>query len=206
MSLAPRWYCPPGVDLPAHARRLHPVGLLPGRGPDQAGGTCWGGAYVPDEPGWIKAPAGWWYHPGDAQPEHLIRGGMNPVLLHWKVITGAIPDQSWMVPVLLRPLAGSVPPIYVPAVDQVRQGGRWTIAPEIAGLCDRALITLHDICLAGETAELAEDRLLDYVGDILGLAYHVSRFELEAHGWLSKALVMRVLTTVVELDDVDAKP
>jgi hypothetical protein len=32
------------------------------------------------------------------------------------------------------------------------------------------------------------------------MAYHVSRTELEAHGWISQRLVMRVLTTVVELE------
>lgn len=209
MTTAPRWYCPAGSELPPHARRVHPVGLLPGHGPDAptgpGGGVCWGGAFVPGEPGWIQSPAGWWYHPGqDAIPDQMIRGSLNPALLHWNVIPGAVPGQQWMVPVLLRPLAGSTPPIYVPAVDQIRQGGRWTIAPEIAALCDRALITLHDVCLAGETADLAEERLLDFVGDILGLAYHVSRLELETHGWLSKALVMRVLTTAVELDEPEA--
>jgi hypothetical protein len=169
------------------------------------GGTCYGGAFIDSQPGWIRDPAGWWYHPGEETlPDHLIRGSLNPALVRWEVIQGASEGQRWMVPVLLTRLDGTgmqgSDPLWVPAIDRIRRCGHWEIPADLADLCAEAIQVVHDIGMAGDTDSLAEDRVLAFVARVLGMAYHVSRTELEAHGWISQRLVMRVLTTVVELE------
>lgn len=88
----PAYYCPPGVDRPAHIRSPAPMRLEPGAGPDGLGGTCYGRGFYPHERDqWKLDASGWWANLVEVSPRELLRADALPGI----IVAG------WTVPVLL---------------------------------------------------------------------------------------------------------
>lgn len=149
----PWYYCPDGIAPPPHIRRVSPIRIRQGFGPDAAkvGGIHYGGTPDWSLP-WIDSGDGWFY----------AVAGMHPTaMLRTEAIKGlAVGD--WIVPTLMRH-------------DGTALVGYWstrgfTVPEPFAGVIDRLRIIRDDTTYRDQHAELAVD--------ILALNYHVSIHEL----------------------------
>lgn len=203
----PLYYCPPGVARPAHCPHLHIFRALPQAAPDDQAGTVYGGvAQLADRAAWVRHPTdGWWLLPGGQRPQDLVRIETSPRILRWYLVQGAEPKHWWRVPVLLTPADAADPRSpdkgYVSALDRLRHRGGWS-APEALRSAQERLLA---VALGHELAATIDERntaVLRLVADILSLGHHVTDFELDAFGWLSEALVDRVLIAASDRLDV----
>lgn len=101
-----RWYIP-GRDgsRPAHLPPLHKTGCISvATGPDGGEGRIYNGTYNPGETGWVQVPGQpWWINPTGSHPHLLLRMDARD----GTEIEG-VDDHRWLIPHLLRPLAGSL--------------------------------------------------------------------------------------------------
>lgn len=88
---APRYYCPPGVDRPAHIAAVAPNALVDGAGPLGLGGCTYGGAWEGPPRAWHAAPGGWWVSLDDVAPRDLLRTDAR---------SGHLVD-GWVVPAIV---------------------------------------------------------------------------------------------------------
>jgi hypothetical protein len=207
--ILPRYYCPPGVARPAHLPRSYPrVDIVEGKGPDVAeggdgGGVCWGGPLVHEEPGWKLTAAGWWLHPGECQPQHLVRMDASPRVRRWTTIDGVQAGEHWRVPLLIEQDQGSVgpdgkPTMFCSALDRVWDGAGWTAPADLVALQER-LLTLAAAAAGVGREALGREDVVRLVFEILALGHHVDPSLIGARGWLSEALVLRVLLAAAGL-------
>ncbi len=166
----PLYYCPPGVERPAHIRALAPNQLVAGAGPDQGGGVTYGGAYEPQE-NYHQAPSGWWCCLTGVGPRDLLRANAVP----------GFAIAGWMIPQVLRPDGQGTAAV-----------GFWTDAgfrvPAHLEPVVHALRALLDYTgpIAEEHARLA--------ADLLAVNYHVTLFELGHLAVLTNAFSWAVLS------------
>lgn len=203
----PRWYCPVGVERPAHVPYPGGIALLPGVGPDVAadgegGGTIYGGPFEPGEPGWTVTDAGWWVNLDGVAPQQLVRLETHPRILRWATVQGEHPDHWWRVPVLLTPQgqdAEGAPLLFVSAVERVFRGADgWQPPSDLVELQHQLLAVAMDQGVGNRDAdEMAV--LADLVAVILGLGHTVSLHELIVKGWLTERVLLRVLIAAGDL-------
>lgn len=192
-----RYYCPPGVDRPAHrADLVGGVSLVAGAGPDVAsggpgGGMVIGGLYEPAEGGWSQTAAGWWLHMGDTVPQHLARAEGHPRIVRWTTVDGAQADHRWRVPVLVAP-SETDDGTYVSTLERALGAAGWQAPADLAPIQARLLDQVHGLARGGDFAVELE-RVTDLVIELLTLGHHVSRHELIAAGWLTERVLLRVL-------------
>lgn len=199
----PRWYCPPGVDRPAHAvvpgiMRCTDTGGPPGAIP---GGLCYGGPVETDEHGWIAHPSGHWFNFTDADPAVLLRLDPHPRLVRWRDIGGSQAGQTWHVPALLSPKydekSGELA-LFVSALDRIWTGDGWNTPAEITDL-QRRLLTIHHQLGTGSIS-LDSPEAVQVALDVLRLSHVFDDYEITKAGWVSEVLVVRTLLAAVEMD------
>ncbi len=213
----PRYYVPQGVEAPKHILFPGPMELYAGHGPDVADGGCGGGRlygaqeFVDGEPGWSKTEAGWYLCMSDGCcPQHLIRLDTHPRIVRWKHVDGVVKGHAWRVPVLLQPdrvpeIPGREPDTYVSALDSVWTKEGWKDPDDLATI-QRLLLEVALNIGKAEDFDTSERELVQVVAAVLGLGHHVSVHELERSGWLSKALLLRVLLTTLDLTPSENGP
>jgi hypothetical protein len=161
------------------------VECLPGRGPEPVGGgLCIGGAWRPDEPGWLTAAEGWLLHPGEATPDDLARLSFVPGSL--VAVPGALPGQVWRVPVLALRVSGC----WQSALSPVLGPAGWECPRPYAAITHRLLAALES------SPEATAEDLAGYAelcADILNLNYEVALPPLRLLGWLSLDMLPRIL-------------
>jgi len=177
----PVYYCPPGVDRPAHVASLGAAQLRTEAGPDgfASGGRTFGGCWDPAQV-YVAAPAGWGVHlPHGLAPAHLLRVDALP----------GFGFSGWVLPRILNPDQT----LAIPQTLRLDPDGslRWEPPAGLVDLVQR-LRAAHD---SGQTlseqVRSAEGTAL--VLDLLALSYHVSAVELSALGWLDTTLAVQVL-------------
>jgi hypothetical protein len=201
-----RYFCPTGVDRPAHRPDLlGGVEVVAGHGPDVAaggpgGGLVLGGSYEAGETGWQRTEAGWWVNLGTALPQHLWRTQTNPRIARWATVEGALPEHRWRVPILLVPApsdGGGAPTAYLSALERVWKGGEgWVDDAELARLTDDLHAVAHGIALHGLDHEWPA--ITDLVLRLLVEGQRISRFELAAGGWLSERMLLRTIIAAAD--------
>lgn len=201
MRLA-RWYCPPGVDRPAHATvpvvcRMAERGGPPGAPP---GGVCYGGPIEPDEQGWKQHAGGWWFNFDGAAPMQFIKLDLHPRLTEWRTVAGADPAHLWRVPVLVTPICDEEDPDRIigfkSGLDRVWNGTGWDLPADLIELRQRLLWTFQEI--AGETLTLSSSECVDMALRLLEQGQQFDRAEIVAAGWVSEVLVVRTLCAATD--------
>ena len=164
----PRYFCPAGVELPAHVNPIEPIRIIAGFGPDaaKAGGMHYGG--TPDwESVWMDTGEGWWLSIAGVHPSSMMRVD---------AIRGFAVGE-WVVPTLLR-------------ADGTAAIGYWSargfcVPSPYAAVIERLRIVRDDTSYNDMHAALAVD--------ILALNYHVSIHELGE----MRALTVEFVTDVL---------
>jgi hypothetical protein len=203
-----RYYCPPGIDRPAHREDLGAgAELLPGKGPEAAlgqgagGGAVYGGLYVDREPGWQRTAAGWWVHLGGTVPQHLVRAAPHARIIRWSLVAGALPEHRWRVPVILMPQGGEagVEPVYVSVLEKEWRGDEagWKTPPELVVMQDQLISVAHDLAMSSDLEAQTKD-ITDLTLALLAIGHLVSRHEIAAGGWLSELTMLRVLAAACD--------
>ncbi len=204
-----RFYCPAGVPKPAHRGDL-PAGadLYAGKGPDAAlgqgpgGGTVYGGAYSQGEKGWVRTEAGWWTHLGGVVPQHLIRIAPHPRIVRWAVVTGALAEHRWTIPVLIRPQVrdDTAEPVYVSALEREWRGDAngWQPPRDLVEVQEQLFTVAHDLATSTDV-EAMNREITDLTIDLLGIGHMVSRHEIAAGGWLSELFMLRTLAAACDV-------
>jgi hypothetical protein len=192
---SPRYYAPPGVDLPAHARITAGHPLRRGVGPDVAGGGPGGGRvtgpYAPGEPDWIKTPAGWWVH---ACAVPAAQGG-KPVLPPDLLRDSALPGVAvglWLVPQLLNPDGTWSGARFLRFADD----GSLAWSPremaehrDVANRLRGVLRLRADPAWRERSADLLPE-LTDLAVRLLAINHHISAHELVAWNWMMEGDVI----------------
>jgi hypothetical protein len=165
----PSYYCPPGIDRPAHIKQRH--GVPRQRGPDGLEGTVYGRPYDPMTDMWTQTDAGWYVCLDGVEPRDLMRVNSMP----------GITVGQWVVPHLMRL-------DLTPVVGHFGPGG--LIVPRhIAPIIER----LRAVECTG-AVEFAHAQL---AADILALNYHVSMHEIGLAEWLPLYQVWELLDAAV---------
>ncbi len=198
------WYCPPGIDAPAHCPHPAGVATLPGHGPDvedggPGGGVTYGPPYQPGQDGWRLVPAGWYVRlPDNLRPQDCLRLEPHPRILRWHDLPG---DKGhwWRIPVLITPLlAHSDARGYVSAVERVL-AGTWTDPGDLAGL----LGDLRRLAADQAPEDGRQDWLTVVIERILALGYAgLTRHEMAAAGWWTETWQARVVFLACDRPDL----
>lgn len=186
---APRWYVPPGISAPRHLPPGMPrIGLLPGAGPDHAGGDMLGGPFRRDEPGWHECVTdGWWCNLTGCQPGDLLR--LAPI--DGRMLTGP-GGAAWRVPVLIAWDAEASG--WTSTAERIRTATGYQVPEPQAGISARLGRLLTAITAEEAVSNDDADQLCV---DILALNYHVTIQELIAARWLGEVFRAQVLTAAV---------
>ena len=210
MYSLPRWYLPQGVDCPDHiptTMRTLTTRLLDGVGPDAVdgafgGGTVIGGEYQRGEIGWTKTLGGWWINFTAVAPQVIGRIKTHPRIIRWASIPGANDGHWWQAPVLLSPFKDDDgnPIAYQSALDQHWNGAAWVDAADLEPLQER----LRQVAINVGNGQVKSDAdLFQLVSDILLLGHYLHPHDLAASGWLTKAVLLRVLITAADVPSVE---
>lgn len=210
MYALPRWYIPTGVNCPDHIPanlRTLTAQLFDGVGPDaidgkHGGGIVIGGEYQRGEIGWTKTQGGWWINFHQVAPQIIGRIKTHPRVIRWASIPGTHDGHWWQVPVLLCPFKDDDgnPIAYQSALDQHWNGTTWVDAVELEPLQER----LRQVAINVGNGQVKTDSdLCALVSDILLLGHNLHSHDLAASGWLTKAVLLRVLIAAADVPMVD---
>jgi len=199
MNPYPLIYCPQGVARPACCPSVGGTGLLDGKGADVAsggkgGGVCYGGPYR--DGAWQRTPAGWYVLLDGHKPQHLGRAQSHPRILRWQAVPGHLPETYWRVPVVLAPLVaekdGAAAACYVSALERVWYGDGWKAPTDLEDL-HRSLLAIAEGVPLADTAAERDHKVTALAIELLELGQWVDGDLLAAAGWLTEALVERVI-------------
>lgn len=193
----PRWYFPPGVDLPQHvaaepvrlrAVEERPVGGMPG------GGLFVGGA--PDDAEdfqrWVRHSRGYLYDLAQTDPLCLLRVDPPPVPL-WATVS-APNGGRWRVPVLLQVIrdAAHRPVDVIPAVARIWRKESWELPPPTGELAEQ-LLRLALRVMDDPPPAVSDDDLATLALRILALGHSFDAEEVAGAGWLTDHTIAMVL-------------
>lgn len=196
-SPLPLCHCPPGVTRPPWCPPVAPFGRLAEAG----GGICWNGPWRDGQ--WTTHPAGWSVLLDGHKPQHLVRVNPHPRILSAVAVAGAEPDQLWLVPVLLRPvLRTAAAELYEPALDRVWRDGAWQTPVEL-GLIVQGLLDLatRPEVAAAEDVEARNAQLARVAIQGLTLTHHIDEQLLDLTGWMTEAVLGRVVRAMSGLTE-----
>lgn len=174
--MRPLYYCPPGIERPAHIRDTAPVNTSVSGSPDGAPGLCYGGSYEPGE--WVQAAPGWWYCLR-CQAEQL-----GKYTLRADAIPG-FPVRGWVVPRILDRHGCA-------AVGYFGATG-WQVPAHLSGIVERMRAILDD-----KGAVTEQHAALAF--DLLAINHHISLIELERIQLLDRATIIAVLLNAADFD------
>jgi hypothetical protein len=196
----PLIYCPKGVKRPECCPWLAGMGLLSGKGPDVAeggegGGFCFPGPYR-DGP-WLKTGAGWYVLLDGHKPQHLGRTQPHPRIVKWQAVPGHLPETLWRIPVMIAPMVKpeghpDKAACYMSALDRVWSPAGWSAPVELEPI-QRQLLALAEGVPLHDSAE-ERDRMIAMLAiDLMSLGQWVDADLIAAAGWLTDAVVIRVV-------------
>jgi hypothetical protein len=205
----PSWYCPPRVELPAYVHwRVPTQSLVPGMGPDvdhtpdaPGGGVIYGGGgWTRGQAGWKRTTAGHWVRFAGAQPQYLVRMDLHSRIVTWRPTEGTLAGQEWLVPQLVKPVfrkGSDDPRAYVSALEQTWGAKGWQTPEDLVPLQERLVTVAQGLALPSPGYR----PMMQLVVDILKMGHHSLDFpELEANGWLTQRLVLRVFVAACGLE------
>ncbi|MFM2055423.1 MAG: hypothetical protein RL456_3460 [Pseudomonadota bacterium] len=187
-----RWFLPEGRLRPAHLPPVEITGSVSViAGPDGKPGCVRGGLFTPGEPGWIEIPdeRPWWINPQGSSPGRLLRLDARMGV----EIAGVEPEHRWLIPTLLRPVAGGL----VWSGDERLVGSSWRVPPppepwQTIGL------HLRDPLARGSWEELGDEGTTDLALRLIASNYHLDPAELRVSGWMSKAMISSSIAATIE--------
>ena len=174
--MRPLYYCPPGIERPAHISDTAPVNTSLSGSPDGAPGLCYGGSYEPGD--WVQSPAGWWYLLR-CQAEQLGR-----YTLRTDAVPG-FPVRGWIVPRILDRNGCA-------AVGYYGATG-WQVPEHLAGIVERMRAILDD-------KGSVQERHASLAFDLLAINHHISMIELERIQLLDRQTIIAILFAAADLD------
>lgn len=212
MTPYPLYYCPQGVARPLCCPHVGAVGALPGKGPDTVrtpegqaiggDGLCWGGPLpAPGTAVWTKAPAGWYVLLDGMTPQALRRSITHPRVLRWRTVRGISPDHRWRVPVLLTRDEEGDPLL---AIDRVLTPDGWQAGDDLTPLLEPLQAVAAGRRLHEDPTERNEACIALAI-DLLAIGQWLDRDLAAVTGWISEAVVIRVLRAALDHPDDDAR-
>lgn len=192
-----RWFLPDGVPRPAHLPPIEltgEVGVI--RGPSGAAGRLIGGTYQADEPGWVQVAGkafhfdSYWINPTGSTPSHLLRLDARD----GPELPGAEPTHRWMVPLLLRPSAGSL----VWTGDERLGPNGWSVPAPPEPFRTLGL-RLRGPLLTGDWESLGDGGVEALAMGLYCANYYLIPIEMQAAAWLSRPMVPPVFRAVASM-------
>lgn len=174
--MRPIYYCPTGVQRPAHIRDTAPVNTSESGSPDGGSGLCYGGRYEAGD--WQQTSAGWWYClrcPPDQLGRYTLRTDAIP----------GFPVAGWIVPRILDRNCCA-------AVGYYGANG-WQIPEHLTNVVERMRSIL-------DYTGSVQDWHAGLAFDLLAINHHISMHEVERVRLLDRSTIIAVLFAAADLD------